>query len=517
MRILDFADGFESPNAPALGDISSNQMRTYANDAAFLAAKSENVGVAEKGDFYVVTSTNTIRFCYDGTNFVNVVDEVHNATLAGIITFSASDVHSDTIKAKEGTTKGLDVNAAGVLALGHTTATQVNIGQTGVTTYIKGNLDVAGTTTTINSTVLDVTDVNITINKGGNDASSEGAGLSVDRTGTVGSIKYESALASKWKAGALGAELEVVTVSSTQTLTGKTIDSDQNTLSNIKNSDIKALAAIARTKLADGTASHVLINDPSGVMSSEATLAKVRGGSGQDNSSLTFPASGTLATLAGSEVLTNKTFDADLNTLSNVKNADIKTGADIARAKLASGTADHVVINSGAGAFSSEATLAKVRGGTGADNSSVTFPSTGVIVTEAASETLTNKTISATTNTLSDITNTSIDAAAAIARTKLASGTANHVLINNGSGVMSSEASLDETRGGTAQTSYTTGDILYSSATDTLSKLGVGTNGQVLTVTAGVPAWGAAGGAGCVPPGTGHSRRPGDRAGRCRV
>ena len=43
--------------------------------------------------------------------------------------------------------------------------------------------------------------------------------------------------------------------------------------------------------------------------------------------------------------------------------------------------------------------------------------------------------------------------------------------------------------GGTAQTSYTTGDILYTSATNTLSKLAIGSTGQVLTVSSGVPAW----------------------------
>ena len=43
--------------------------------------------------------------------------------------------------------------------------------------------------------------------------------------------------------------------------------------------------------------------------------------------------------------------------------------------------------------------------------------------------------------------------------------------------------------GGTAQTSYTTGDILYASATNTLSKLAIGSTGQVLTVSSGVPAW----------------------------
>ena len=43
--------------------------------------------------------------------------------------------------------------------------------------------------------------------------------------------------------------------------------------------------------------------------------------------------------------------------------------------------------------------------------------------------------------------------------------------------------------GGTGQTSYTTGDLLYASAANALSKLGVGSNGQVLTLVSGVPAW----------------------------
>ena len=43
--------------------------------------------------------------------------------------------------------------------------------------------------------------------------------------------------------------------------------------------------------------------------------------------------------------------------------------------------------------------------------------------------------------------------------------------------------------GGTGQTSYITGDTLYASASNTLSKLGIGSSGQVLTVVSGVPAW----------------------------
>jgi hypothetical protein len=50
--------------------------------------------------------------------------------------------------------------------------------------------------------------------------------------------------------------------------------------------------------------------------------------------------------------------------------------------------------------------------------------------------------------------------------------------------------------GGTGQSSYATGDIIYASATNTLSKLTAGTNGYVLTLSSGVPTWAASAGSG---------------------
>src|SRR5437899_2846916 len=44
----------------------------------------------------------------------------------------------------------------------------------------------------------------------------------------------------------------------------------------------------------------------------------------------------------------------------------------------------------------------------------------------------------------------------------------------------------------TGITGYTTGDTLYASATDTLAKLAIGSTGQVLTVSGGLPVWAAA-------------------------
>jgi hypothetical protein len=52
---------------------------------------------------------------------------------------------------------------------------------------------------------------------------------------------------------------------------------------------------------------------------------------------------------------------------------------------------------------------------------------------------------------------------------------------------------LAQSRGGTGFGTYTTGDLLYASATNTLSKLAATTNGYVLTLVAGVPAWAVAG------------------------
>ncbi|MFZ2719984.1 MAG: hypothetical protein WAZ27_03885, partial [Minisyncoccia bacterium] len=49
---------------------------------------------------------------------------------------------------------------------------------------------------------------------------------------------------------------------------------------------------------------------------------------------------------------------------------------------------------------------------------------------------------------------------------------------------------LEETRGGTGQTSFTTGDVLYASGPNTLTRLAIGASGNVLKVSGGVPVWG---------------------------
>ena len=56
-------------------------------------------------------------------------------------------------------------------------------------------------------------------------------------------------------------------------------------------------------------------------------------------------------------------------------------------------------------------------------------------------------------------------------------------------GAVTLAGTLGATSGGTGLATYTTGDIIYASATNTLSKLGVGTNGQILTSNGTIPTW----------------------------
>jgi len=108
---------------------------------------------------------------------------------------------------------------------------------------IDGDLTVNGTTTSVNSDTLDVTDANITINNGGTQASADlaNAGLTVEMSdATDVELGYDSTTASKMALGEVGSQSEIITATHAQTVSNKTIDADNNTISNLEVDNLKA-------------------------------------------------------------------------------------------------------------------------------------------------------------------------------------------------------------------------------------------------------------------------------------
>lgn len=98
-------------------------------------------------------------------------------------------------------------------------------------------------------------------------------------------------------------------------------------------------------------------------------------------------------------------------------------------------------------------------------------------------------------------TNATTQAAAARNILPSQSGKENNYLTSNGTDAVWSALSvaasnisgtITATKGGTGHGTYATGDLLIGGASNTLTKLGIGSTGQVLTVISGAPAWGPA-------------------------
>ncbi len=149
------------------------------------------------------------------------------------------------------------------------------------------------------------------------------------------------------------------------------------------------------------------------------------------------------------------------------------------------------------GAIVLAGTLNVAHGGTGA----VTLTANGVLLGNGTSA------VTAITGTSSQVLVGGSPPAfgaipSSLAVTSFSAGTTGLTPNSATTGAVTLAGTLVLGNGGTGFSTYTKGDLIYSSATNTLAKLGIGATGTVLTPVAGVPVWTA-------PPGGGGTTASG--------
>lgn len=244
-RQFDFIVGPETSTLPTIGVPSSDDdliSRGYADDrytqggeavADITALKGIASGERRDGDFFVVKSTNnTYRF--DSASSATGDDDFVIQPTAGtgrwikITILNRANTFTDTTQS---TTK--DTGAA-IFEGGVGIEKNLNVGGSATVT---GNLTVNGTTTTVNSTTLEIVDPNILVNKGGTVATANSgfSGFTVSQSDGVGArIGFSSIVPSRFKAGDFGFETEIMTVGTTQIVTGIKTYSDNQVMDNAK-------------------------------------------------------------------------------------------------------------------------------------------------------------------------------------------------------------------------------------------------------------------------------------------
>jgi hypothetical protein len=264
-------------------------------------------------------------------------------------------------------------------------------------------------------------------------------GETTDVTENAEGSLFQNSAELRLKAYIEGAVRQIVTNTQSQVLTNKTIDADNNSVSNIQTTNLKSgvlntsttLSGASNTQLPSALAVKTYIDDKTAAQN--------------EASEISFAPAGTIS--ATNVQAMGQELDGDIQGhITSISGAHAASAISNTPSGNLAATTVQAALNELQGDVDTRATSTDLTNHTTASANVHGIGVSNSVVGTGTSQALTNKTIDASLNTISNISNTNIAAGAAIERSKLASGSANRVVVNDASGVASDAAAITAAR-----------------------------------------------------------------------